>query len=38
LCRRFEPSGAPAPVSPEAKQQLLAVLRRALDSRESPHR
>jgi len=36
LCRRFEPSGAPAPVSPEAKQQLLAVLRRALDSRKSP--
>lgn len=34
LCHHFEPPGSPAPVSGEAKRELLSVLRRALAARD----
>jgi anti-sigma factor RsiW len=35
LCHHFEPAGTPAPVSREAKRELLAALQRALAARDS---
>ena len=34
LCHHFEPPGSPAPVSREAKRELLSVLQRALAARD----
>lgn len=35
LCHQFEPTGTPAPVSGEAKRELLSVLQRALAARDA---
>jgi anti-sigma factor RsiW len=34
LCHHLEPAGSPAPVSGEAKRELLSVLQRALGARD----
>lgn len=34
LCHHFEPAGTPAPVSREAKRELLSALQRALAARD----